>query len=329
MRRRDLMLGLGTILAFLRAPSSLAQAGTKPFVIARLHPGSASDPAQSQFEQTFRDGMSAFGYRDGQAYALETRYAEGRIADLPALASDLVRMKADLIIAVGVAATRAAKAATAETPIVMAMLGPDPVALGLVASLTRPGGNVTGFTGLTDELSTKQLELLREMIPGLTDVVVLFNRGATQPGATMIDAARTLSVRLQPVTVAELGDIDRIFAELARPATTGVIIMPDAALMDRARGTIAERALRHRLATAGSFRISAEAGMLLSYAVDLADMHRRSAGLVHRIMSGTKPADMPVEQLTKFEMVINLKTARALGLHIPASIIARADEVIE
>ncbi len=327
MRRRHFLAGLSATVAFWRSATA---ALAKPAVIGRLHPGSASDPELIRTMQAFKDGMRALGHRDGETYRMEVRYAEGNVARLPSLAAELVQMKVDVIVTAGVIATQEAKAATSDIPIVMAMSGPDPVGLGLVASITRPGANVTGFTGLTDELPVKQLELLREIVPGLTDVLVLYNpNGSTKPAHTLTIAAASLGLRLHPVAVTALQDIDNAFAGTATPGRFGVIVLADPIIMDRSRGSIAERAVRHRLPLAASFRFGAEAGALLSYAENLADMHRRSASFVDKILRGAKPADLPIEQPTKFELLVNLKTARVLGIELPTSIMARADEVIE
>jgi putative tryptophan/tyrosine transport system substrate-binding protein len=329
MRRRLLLFGWAA-LAAAGGRDVRAQSPAKPAVIGRLHPGSPTDSAQIKFMQGFRDGMRSLGYIEGQSYRIEARYAEGDTSKLPALAAELVEMKADAIITIGTSAAQAAKAVTASIPVVMAMSGADPVALGLVNSLTRPGGNVTGFSGLIEELSVKQLEILRETVPDLTDVVVLFNPAAANaPSTPLSDAAKSMSLRLHLCKVSTSQDVDAAMAARDGGGRTGVIVLPDPTIIDRLRAHISTRALQERLPTASSFRITAEAGALLSYAEDLTDMHRRSASFVDKILRGAKPADLPVEQPAKFELILNLKTARALQLDIPPQIIARADEVIE
>jgi putative ABC transport system substrate-binding protein len=330
MRRRDLLLGLIGAAAWSGGGVAWAQSGGKVAVIGRLHPGSLDDPAQIKFIQAFREGMRALGYSEGQSYRIETRYAEGDVERLPALAAELVRMKADVIVTSGSIAALAAKSATSSIPIVMAMSGSDPVAHGLVDSLTRPGGNVTGFTGLLHELPVKQLEMLREAVPDLSDIVVLYySQAANVPHRLLATAAVKLGLKLHHGPVSTIQDVD---AALTAPRPTGrlgAIVFADPVLVDRLRRPIAERALHHGVAMAGAFRIIAEAGALLSYAEDLSDMHRRSAAFVDKILRGARPADLPVEQPTKFEFVLNLRTARALGIDVPATIIARSDEVIE
>lgn len=314
----------------LRALPALAQSTGKIAVIGRLHPGSLSDPAQIKFMQAFRDAMRALGYVEGQAYRMEARYADGDVARLPALAADLVQLKVDAIMTGGATAALVAKQATSTIPIVMAMSGPDPVAHRLIDSLTRPGGNVTGLTGLLNELPVKQLEMLREAVPDLSDVVILYSSHATnRPDHLLHSAAAQFGITLHVGAIATLQDVDAAFANLAGARQPGAIVFADPIFTDRLRGPIAARALHHRVPMVGSFRITAEAGALLAYAEDLNDMHRRSATYIDKILRGAKPAELPVEQPTKFELVLNLRTARALGIEVPAAIIARADEVIE
>jgi putative ABC transport system substrate-binding protein len=308
------------------------QSPTKPALIARLAPGSAADPAQIAFLDAFREGMRGLGHVEGRSYRIEPRYAEGDAARLPALAAEIVGHGPDVIVASGTIAVRAAKDATAAIPIVMAMSGPDPVRAGLVASLARPGANVTGFTGQLEDLQGKQLELLREIVPGLTRVAALHSPYSANVAPRLdriAHIAAMLGVQATPSVVAQAGDLESAFAAMAEAGVGGVVVLPDPPVMDRLRVQVADLAVRHRLPLAASFRMNAEAGGLVSYSENLEDMHRRSAIFVDKILKGAKPADLPVEQPTKFELVVNLKTAKALGIAIPQSILLRADEVIE
>jgi len=264
---------------------------------------------------------------------LESRYAEGDLSHLPALAAQLVAMKADVIVAVADDAVRAAIRATANIPIVMATSGVDPVRAGHIKSLARPGGNVTGFTGQLEELNTKQLELLRELVPGLMSVTILYNPRSPQMTSERLDriseAGEAAGLKVRQAAVAHPKDLEAVFETLVVANGGGLIVLPEQSVMDPSRVGITKMALRHRIPTVSSFRMYVDAGGLLSYAQDLVDMHRRSATYVDKILKGAKPAELPVEQPTKFELVINLKTAKALGLTVPPSLLARADEVID
>jgi putative ABC transport system substrate-binding protein len=310
-----------------------AQQREKVALIARLHPGSAGDAAIAKGLRAFQDGLRTLGHIEGQTYRLEARYSEGNPARLPVLAAELVALKPEVLVAVADDAVRAAKSTTASIPIVMAMSTRDPVRAGYIASLARPGGNVTGFTGQVEELNTKQLELLRELVPGLTNVTVMYNSASPAVTRERLDriseAGAALGLKVRQASVARASDLETAFDALGVANAGGVIVLPEPSVMDQSRAIIAEMALRHGLPTAFTFRMYVEAGGLMSYAQDLPDMHRRSATYVDKILKGAKPAELPVEQPTKLELVINLKTAKALGLEIPPMLLARADEVIE
>jgi putative ABC transport system substrate-binding protein len=319
MRRRQLLSTLVPPLGTAIWPCvALAEA---PTVIGRLHPGPGLDAALRRYLHGFDEGMRALGHVPGRSYRIDARFAGGEMARLGAVAAELVRQKVNLIIASGHPAVRAAKDATDVIPIVMAMSGPDPVGAGLIAALPRPGGNITGLTGQTDEVARKQLEMLRDVVPRLAEVLVIFNpAGPTRPDQQMVDAATQLGLRLRPLPVARPGALDSAFDNLEPRAGRALVVLPDAAVIDRVSAPIAALALKHRLPSAQSYRASVEAGGLLALGIDLFDMHRRSASFVDKILKGKKPADLPVEQPTKFEFVVNLKTATALGLKVPQSV---------
>ncbi len=293
-------------------------------------PGSLSEPRFPRFLQAFRQGLRELGYVEGQNIAIEFRWAEGKYDRLPGLAAELVRLKVNVIVASGPPAIQAAKQATETIPIVMAAIA-DAVAAGFVASLARPGGNITGLSLMLPELVGKQLELLKEVVPKVSRVALLGNP-ANPPYAQQVrqaqDAARALGVRLQPLEARDPSEIDKAFAAITTERADAVIVLPDTVLLDH-RTRIADHAVRRRLPTVSGQSEQAEGGGLLAYGPSISDGVRRAATYVDKILKGAKPADLPVEQPTKFELVINLKTAKALGLTIPPSLLQRADEVIQ
>jgi ABC-type uncharacterized transport system substrate-binding protein len=277
--------------------------------------------------------LRELGYIEGQNIASEYRYAEGKANRYPELAAELVRLKVDIIVAAGGAGViRAAKNATKTIPIVMAGLGADPVEAGLVESLARPGSNVTGLTNLTRELGGKRLELLKEAVPKLARAAVLYDPAFQ---SSVIDvkevlpvAARALGLTIQPWEVRAADDFDRLFAALNKQRPDGLYV-PAGPLM-RANGKrIAGFAIKSRLPSVYDNKEAVEGGGLMYYGADLADSYRRVATYVDKILKGAKPADLPVEQPTKFELVINLKTAKQIGVTIPQSMLYKADKVIK
>jgi putative ABC transport system substrate-binding protein len=282
----------------------------------------------------FFDGLRDVGYVEGRNLLVEYRDAEGKTERFPALAAELVARKPDVIVTGGgTLAALAAKQATPTLPIVFTAVG-DPVAEGLVASLARPGGNITGLSVVSPELVSKSLELLKQSLPGVSRVALLFKPDAV-PDRVAKDrlkaahvTARTLGVRLQVVEARGPGDFDRAFSEMAR-ARAGAVTVQATPVFDSARQRLVDLAAKNRLPAVYSYRPYVDAGGLMSYGPDLVDLFRRAATYVDKIFKGAKPADLPVEQPTKFELVINLKTAKALGLTIPPSLLARADQVIE
>jgi putative ABC transport system substrate-binding protein len=278
----------------------------------------------------FRGGLRELGYVEGRNIQIESRWAEGNYDRLPGLAADLVRLKVDVIVTYGTPAAQAAKGATGTIPIVMAAII-DPVASGLVTSLARPGGNITGQSMMSPDLAEKQLQILKELVPKTSRVAVLHN--PANPGnAPQVrhaqDAARALGVRLQILGARGPSEIDGAFAAMAAEQAGAVIVLVDAILQSN-RARIADLAARHRLPAVYGLHEYAEVGGLLAYGPNRLDMFRRAATYVDRILKGAKPGDLPVEQPSTFTLVINLKTAKALGLTIPPSLLLRADQVIE
>ena len=329
MRRIGLAVVLSlSLLALLAAEASAQQAASLPR-IGFLLTASLSDPRLPPLLQAFRQGLRELGYVEGQNIAFEFRWAEGQYDRLPGLAAELVRLKVNVIVAGGPPAIQTAKQATETIPIVMAAVA-DPVAAGFVASLARPGGNITGLSLMLPELVGKQLELVKEVLPKVSRVALLGN--PANPNYPSLvrqaqDAARASGVRLQPLEARDLSEIDSAFAAITTERAGAVVVLTDTVFLDN-RTQIADHAVRRRLLTVFGVSQFAEAGGLLAYGPSLAEGFRRAAKYVDRILKGTKPADLPIEQPTKFELVINLKTAKALGLTIPQSVLLRADEVI-
>jgi putative ABC transport system substrate-binding protein len=280
--------------------------------------------------EAFRQALQRLGHVEG-TFVLEVRYADGRFERLPELARELVGLKMDVIVATSDVAIAAIKRETQTIPIVM-VISTDPMGTGFVASLARPGGNVTGLSNISSELSRKRLELLREAVPGLSRVAALWNpdiRGAVLDYKETEGAARLLRLELQSVEVARAEDLDRAFSAVTKQRAQALVLPGANPVGFINRGKIATFAQRNRLASMYPTREYVEAGGLMSYGPSLPDLFRRAAIYVDKILKGAKPADLPVEQPTKFELVINLKTAKALGLTIPPSLLQRADQVIE
>ena len=280
--------------------------------------------------EAFRQGLREHGYVEGQNLAFEYRYAEGRADRLPALAAELARLKVDVIVTESNMAALAAKSATETIPIVMAIAG-DPVKAGVVGSLARPGGNVTGLTLMHPELSGKRLQLLKEAVPRIALVAVIWN--PTDPAAVDIlreteVAARSLGLRLHAIEARAPAELDAAFKAVADARPSAFFTLPGGMFQDN-QTRILEFAKKNRLPGVFPNRVFVEAGGLISYGPNLAASSRRAAAFVDKLLKGAKPADLPIEQPTKFELVINLKTARALGLTIPASVLVWADQAIE
>lgn len=280
--------------------------------------------------EAFRQGLRELGYVEGQSIIIEPRYAEGKLNRLPDLAGELVRLKVDVIVAGGSTAIQAVKNATKLIPIVMAH-GSDPVALGYVVSLARPGGNITGLTHLAPELGGKRLELLKEIVARLSRVAVLTDPGTGGHGPQMRElevAAPALGLQIQAVEVREPKELESAFSAMT-VWRAGAFIGLQQPTLDRLRQRIVDLAAKNRLPAMYPNDQYVETGGLMSYAADIVAMFRRSAVYVDKILKGTTPADLPVEQPTKFELVINLKAAKQIGLTIPDSVLFRADRVIK
>jgi len=304
-----------------------AQQAEKVPRIGLLSPFSPS--ATALWHQAFRQGLRDLGWVGGKNISIEYRYAEGRKDRLPDLAADLVRLKVDIIVASTATDSLAAKNATRAIPIVMASPG-DPVALGLVESLARPGGNITGLSMIAPELAGKRLELLKEMVPQLSRVAVLWNpQGTTSPLSwkELQLPARQLGLQLHSLEVRSSKDFDKAFEDATRARAGALAIMPDPLFAGNLK-RIAELAAKNRLPSIFHLEEFVESGGLVAYGVDRPDQFRRGATYVDKILKGTKPSDLPVEQPTKFEFIVNLKAAKQIGLTIPPNVLARADKVI-
>jgi putative ABC transport system substrate-binding protein len=287
-----------------------------------------AESAPHPFTEAFRSGMRELGYVEGRTIAIEWRYADALFARAVELATELVRLKVDVIAAHHTPAVKASMSVTGTIPIVMSPAG-APLQVGLVKSLAKPGGNVTGLSSMEAELGSKRLELLVDIIPGLRRVAVL---GAKTDPFTkpylqdFQNAAGRIGLQLQPVLVEGPREFDGAFAEMSKASAQAVVIQP---LFQPQTSKVVELAGKHRLALMSSYRDTTQAGGLISYSADHAAYFQRAAIFVDKILKGAKPSDLPIEQPNKFELMINLKTAKALGLTIPPSLLLRADQVIE
>jgi len=325
--------GLVLVLALtgLSAPGSVdAQTPTKVVRLGTLLP--LSRPAAPDWKErsALFKAMRELGWVEGQNLVIEDRWAEGRIERFPALAAELVRLKVDVIVTLSWPAAVAAKNATTTIPIVIVGAG-DPVGTGLVQSLARPGGNVTGVGDLATELSAKRLELLKEAVPTLSRVAILWNAGdsgMTLRMRAIQTASRTLGVTVRPLGVHSLEDFEVAFTAMTQERPDALFVVADP-LVTANRKRILDFTATHRLPAMYESRPYAADGGLMAYGPSFDDMFRRAAAFADRILKGARPADLPVEQPTRFQLVVNLKTARALGLTLPQSILIRADEVIQ
>jgi putative ABC transport system substrate-binding protein len=321
MSNKVICFALSALLLALSFPAEAQQ----PKKIPRIGFLSGGSPTGA-FVEAFREGLRKLGYVEGQNIEVEYRYAEGKVDRLSELATELVRIKINVIVAVRAPAIRAAKQATAVIPILM--LGPgDPIAEGFVASLARPGGNITGLSSFSTELNGKRLELLKEVVPKITRVAVISGQ-PSHPGLKDAEAAaRSLRLQLQPLVMASASDLESIFEAAITGRAEGFILLPGP-YTESHRKRLIDLARKNRLPAMYEAREFVHLGGLMSYGVNLADLFRRAATYVDKILKGTKPADLPVQQPTKFEFVINLKAAKQIGLTIPPNVLARADRVI-
>jgi putative ABC transport system substrate-binding protein len=318
---------LGVVLALLITPLSV---GAQPSKIARIGVLSGGSAGPSPLLDAFRQSLRDLGHLEGKTLLIDYRFADAKPDRLSDLAVELVRLDVDVIVTINTPTSQAAKAATTRIPIVFTWVV-DPLAL--VATLARPGGNVTGLTTLSGDLASKRLELLKETLPGLTKVAVLWNAGnptATRFFKDMESAAPQLGLRLQALGVrgAASDDVQNSIDAAARDGAGALFVIEETMLLAH-RALILDRAAKRRLPTASTNNDFVQAGGVVSYGVDLRDMFRQTARYVDKILRGAKPADLPVEQPTKFELVVNARTAKTLGLTIPQSVLLRADQIVE
>jgi putative ABC transport system substrate-binding protein len=325
MKRREVLVTLlgGTAVAW-----PLAARAQQPTMRVIGFLGGADPGGFAVLVEAFRSALRDHGYIEGQNVRIEYRWAEGNYERLPGLATDLVRRKVDIIITQGTPAALAAKQATTKIPIVMAIVG-DPVDSGIVASYSRPGGNITGSSFFFPEINAKRLELMKSLMPGLNRARILMhpdNLAMTSVLRAVIEVAKAMDVKLQQMEVRRLDELDSAFAQAKSQIQAHTVI--DEGLLIANAKRIAELAIRNQLPGVG-FREYCEAGGLAAYGVNFPHIWRRAAAFVDKIFKGAKPADLPIEQATRFEFIINLRTARSLGLDIPLTLLARADEVIK
>jgi putative tryptophan/tyrosine transport system substrate-binding protein len=326
MDRRTFAKAIGAALALVPFVGE-AQPAAKIYRIGFL--GLTSASAYASRVEALRAGLRDLGYIEGKNIVIEVRWADGNYDRAPGLAAELVRLKVDVLVVHSTTGARVAEQATTTIPIVMAV-GADAIESGLVQSLARPGGNVTGSTILTPEISLKRLELLNEAVPRMTRVAVILRRDSPDIGMYLRSteiAARSLGIALQVSEVLRPNEFPSAFAKMAADHVDAIVVTDDSMLIAN-RQAIADLAARYRLPSAG-FRELAETGGMIGYGVDTLAIWRHAAFFVDKILKGAKPGDLPIEQATRFQLIINLKTAKALGLTIPQSVLVRADEVIQ
>src|SRR5262245_52087748 len=314
-------------LVLLAAPCRVGAQG-RTVTIGYL--GNSSPSLEASLVEAFREGLQQHGYVEGQNLIIKYQWAEGQQERSAVLAAELVRLKPDVVLTAGTPGTLAAKQATQSIPIVTAVVG-DPVTSGLVASLAKPGGNITGLATLNEELEGKRLEIFKQVVPKLSRIAVL--RNPANPVTTILwkgmqSAAEELGIKLQPFEVRGPNDLDGALATIKAARPQGLMLISDRFLIAY-RASIMQFTVKNRLHGMFPYRELAQDGGLMAYGPDNTDMYRRAATYVAKILGGAKPADLPMEQPTKFEFVINLKTAKALGLTIPPSVLGRADQIIE
>jgi putative tryptophan/tyrosine transport system substrate-binding protein len=325
VRRRDFVALAGGIAAW----PLLAHAQTgKLYRIGFL--GNSTAALEANLTAQFRDGLRDLGYDEGKNIVIEYRWADGKYDRFPSLIAELIALKVDVIVTAGTPATFAVKKATSSIPLVMVAVG-DPVGTGVVPSLARPGGNITGLSSMAPDLEGKRLQLLREVVPKLSRVAVMWNPVNPFHVISLKNvnaAAQTLQMKVQPVEVRVTEDIEPALAAILTARPEALVILADRVFLHN-RGRLMDFAARNRLPGIYAYRELVEAGGLMSFGPSYEDMHRRAATYVDEILKGAKPGDLPIQQPTKFDLVINMKAANALGLAIPPTLLARADEVIE
>ena len=327
LHRRTFLVGC--VAALVAPVGAEAQRAQKVWRVGYL--SVVSVETDKSWVTAFRDGLRELGYREGQNIAFEQRHAAQQLERLPMLAADLVRFSADVIVANGTPAILAAKNANKDLPIVITV-NADPVGAGLVVSLARPGGNITGNADGHADLGPKRLDLLKAAVPSTSHVAVVWNPATPQAVRQFENvqaAAPALGVVILPFTVAKPGDIEEAFVNIRTARADALFIIPDQSWSQGHEKRIATLAMKYRLPGSGTMREYAASGMLMSYGADFHHLWRRAATYVDKILKGAKPADLPIEEPTNFELVINLKTAKALGLTIPPSLLLRANQVIE
>jgi putative ABC transport system substrate-binding protein len=329
MRRREFITLLGSTATGWPL-AARAQQTARMRKIGLLQGLAASDPDWQRRLAAFRQGLADLGWDEGRNFVFEFRYADAKPEKLPALAAELVQAKVDVIVTNAAQPVDAARKATSAIPIVMAAVG-DALGGGYVASLARPGGNITGFTLVATEQSAKRLELIKEMLPGLTRAAVLWNpdaAGHRMQLAEMQLVAPKLEIVLQSISVKSADDIVAALHTAEHGAPQAIVTMEDPMIQSR-RAAIAEFSLQHKIPVMGEFRSMADAGALMAYGPNQVDLWRRTAIYIDKIFKGAKAGDLPVEQPTRFELTINLKAAKSLGVNVPPMMLGRADEVIE
>ncbi len=326
MRRRDLLAVIAGTVA--RPLPGRAQSTATTYRIGFL--GNSTPELEANLIGPFRDGLRRLGYREGQNLTIEYRWAEGNYARFPALVAELIALDVAVIVTAGTPATLAVKKATRSVPLVMVAVG-DPVGTGIVPSLSRPGGNITGLSSMAPDLEAKRLELLREVMPTLSRTAVMWNplNPFHELSLRQVNAAaRKLHLKIQPVEVRKTEDLEAACASLLKGSPEALVILADRVFLHD-REPLVRFSLENHLPGIYAYRELVTAGGLMSYGPSYEDMHRRAALYVDRILKGAKPANLPIEQPTKFDLFINLTAAKTLGLTFPASILARADEAVE
>lgn len=327
MRRRKFVALLGGVVAAWPFAARTQRGGKIPRV---GYLGNSTAALEANLIGPFREGLREHGYEEGRNVEIVLRWAEGRYERFPALIAELIAANVDVIVTAGTPAMLAVKKATSTVPVVMAAVG-DPVGTGIVSNLARPGGNITGLSAIAPDLEGKRLELLRELVPHLARVAFFLNPANEFHTASMrqaLPAAQALKIELLPLEVSKSEDLETAFTSIVKQKADGLLILADRVFLHN-RQRMMDFATEHRLPSVNAYRELVEAGGLTSYGPDYGEMHRRAADYVDRILKGARPGDLPVEQPTRFTLIVNLRAAKALGLEVPPTLVARADEVIE